>query len=217
MANATVNLQGLQQAEAQGVNLAQDQVQKATDQENHYQDLINKGLSDAENGGLIFQWGKAIAEGVGVVAAAYVGQHGPLNNWPNPPYRILWGPSTPRTAMTVGRKIGNFSATRPADDVVIANEQITIAKGQEAIASQQLAISQIQSGEEQCAGHADVSRDQVHEYVALYRWMSGVLGVSTPISCSRPRRWRGWRRASWRLKGRNPRYRSSNKATGNRW
>jgi peptidoglycan hydrolase-like protein with peptidoglycan-binding domain len=174
VANATVNLQGLQQAEAaQGVNLAQDQVQKATDQENHYQDLINKGLSDAENGGLIFQWGKAIAEGVGAVAAAYVGQYGAAEQLAQSAVSDTMGAINTQNSYDRRAQDWQFQRDQAADDVVIANEQITIAKGQEAIASQQLAISQIQANNAQATLTFLATK---FTNVALYRWMSGVLG-----------------------------------------
>jgi Tc toxin complex TcA C-terminal TcB-binding domain len=189
-AGATVTLQNLKvQEAADSVTLAADQIKRASDQVDHWRNLISSDIISQEAESI--DWQKRAGELQVAAAAVYAvaalqsgfgssffsGQTEQL---------VAQGLTTAASASQTEASILTASAsleekkidwqdqlTQAQDDQVIANQQFTIAQDQHQIASQEQMIADMQQRHAQAV--VDFLITQKFTGAALYEWMSGIL------------------------------------------
>jgi hypothetical protein len=192
-ADATVTLQALQLKTAQdGVALARDQANKASDGVNHYDALISSDIVSQEQAAIDFQWasvGLQVVAG-GLLAASAVQSAASVstlfNSGSGAVQALAQSLSTFAGAASSTSAVLNmqasleekqmdwqFGLSQAQNDLAIAQQQISIANDQQAGAQQQLTISQLQSAHAKATVNFLATK---FTNADLYRWMSGVLG-----------------------------------------
>lgn len=157
---ATVTLQQLQlQSARDGIVLANDQVAKANDAVSHYDGLIHSDIAQLE---------QEAYEGYAAAIAGnaiFLNVGGELSSFAEA--------AQAKASLEEKESDWQFGLSQANSDVAIGLQQVQIATDQQAVASQQLNIANLQVDHAQATVKFLATK---FTNADLYRWMSGVLG-----------------------------------------